>query len=351
MDIKKEFSGKTKDNKEVYLFSMQNNNGIAIKITNYGGIITSLSVPDKYGNFGNIVLGFDDPLKYTSAAYLQSCPYLGAIIGRYGNRIADGKFSVAGKEYTLIRNNGPNHLHGGASGFDKVVWEAGENQTGGSAVLILHYSSRDMEEGYPGNLDVTVIYSLTDLNELKIEYEATIDKPCPVNLTHHSYFNLNCMNSNILNHELYLNADKYTIADDTLIPTGEIVDVKDTPLDFRNSHSIGERIVHMDNGYDHNYVLNKKTGNELTFAARVTEPLTGRIMEMYTTEPGVQLYSGNFLDGSLSDAEGKIMNKHYGFCLEAQHYPDSPNKTHFPSTILNPGEKYSQTTIYKFLQG
>ncbi len=348
MNIKKELSGKTKDNKEVYLFSLQNNNGITVRITNYGGIITYLSVPDKSGNFGNIVLGFDNPLKYSSDEYLAVCPYLGAIVGRYGNRIANGKFSVAGKEYNLAKNNGPNHLHGGITGFDKVVWDSRVNITNGSSVLTLHYNSPDMEEGYPGNLDVTVVYSLTNRNELKIEYEAVIDKPCPVNLTHHSYFNLNGIKSDILDHELYLNADKYTIADDTLIPTGEIINVADTPLDFRNSRKIGENITRLDNGYDHNYVLNKKEGYDLTLAAKVFEPSTGRSMEVFTTEPGLQFYSGNFLDGSLTNAEGKAIMKHYGFCLEAQHYPDSPNKSQFPSTILSPGEKYSQTTIYKF---
>jgi aldose 1-epimerase len=349
MDIKKEVYGKTKDNKEVYLFSLQNNNGVTVKITNYGGIITYISVPDKSGNFGNIVLGFDNPMEYISEKYLKVCPYLGAIIGRYGNRIANGKFTVDSKEYTLVKNNGPNHLHGGTLGFDKVIWEAKENTTSDTSVLALHYYSPDMEEGYPGNLDVNVIYSLTNQNEIKIEYDAVTDKACPINLTHHSYFNLNCVKRDVLEHELYLNADKYTIADNALIPTGEIIDVADSPLDFTNPCKIGDNIYLLENGYDHNYVINKTNITELTFAARVSEPLTGRAMEMYTTEPGVQFYSGNFLDGSLGNAKGKTFNKHYGFCLEAQHYPDSPNKQQFPSTILNPGEKYSQTTIYKFL--
>ena len=349
MNMIKESFGKMKDGKEVILFSFQNNNGLTAKITNYGGIITYLSVPDKNGNFDNIVLGFDSLEEYTSQKYLAGCPYLGAIIGRYANRIGNGKFSLQGKEYKLVQNNGPNHLHGGTTGFDKVVWKADEFQTPDSVGIKLYYHSRDMEEGYPGDFDITVIYSLTDQNELKVVYEGDISKPCPVNLTQHSYFNLNSLNSNILGHKVSINADKYTVCDDTLIPTGEIENVINTPLDFRNPYDIGERIGQLDNGYDHNFLLNKKNDNELSFAARVSEPSTGRILEMYTTEPGVQLYSGNFLDGTLTDSSGKVIQKHYGLCLEAQHYPDSPNKSQFPSSILMPGEKYSQTTIYKFL--
>ena len=349
MNIKKELFGKAKDNKEVILFSLHNNNGMTVKITNYGGIITNLSVPDKNGNFDNIVLGFDSLEKYTSQDYLAACPYLGAIIGRYANRIAGGRFLLEGKEYRLIRNNGPNHLHGGTIGFDKVVWDASEFRSDGSVGLKMHYFSKDMEEGYPGNLKITVIYSLTNQNELKVEYQGITDKPCPVNLTQHSYFNLNGLNSNILEHDLSLNANRYTIADDTLIPTGEIADVKNTPLDFRHSRKIGEIITRIDNGYDHNFILNNQNYGELTLAARVSEHLSGRTLEMYTTEPGVQLYTGNFLDGSLTDADGKKMNKHYGFCLEAQHYPDSPNKPAFPSTVLTPEKKYFQLTIYKFI--
>jgi len=349
MNIKKELFGKTKDNKEVNLFSLQNNNGITVKITNYGGIITYLSVPDRKGNFNNIVLGFDSLEKYTSPRYLAGCPYLGAIIGRYANRIANGKFSLEGQEYNLMRNDGPNHLHGGTTGFDKVVWDANEFQSDGLAGLRLDYYSKDMEEGYPGNLSISVIYSLTNQNELKVEYRGKIDKACPVSLTQHSYFNLNCLSSDILEHELYLNADKYTVADDTFIPTGALADVADTPLDFRNPRKIGERINRLDSGYDHNFVLNKQNNAEPSLAARVTEGSTGRVLEMYTTEPGVQLYTGNFLDGTFTNAEGKKMNKHYGLCLEAQHYPDTPNKPGFPSAILAPGKKYFQLTIYKFI--
>jgi len=349
MSIKKGIFGTTGDNKEVSIFSLQNNNGITVKIISYGGIITNLSVPDKYGNFDNIVLGFDTLPEYTSQKYIAGCPYLGAIIGRYANRIANGKFLLAGKEYKLVKNDGLNHLHGGTTGFDKVIWKAEEIKSNESAGLKMEYYSTDMEEGYPGNLNITVIYTLTEQNELKVEYEGTIDKPCPVNFTQHSYFNLNSLNRNILDHELFLNADKYTIADETLIPTGEIADVNNTPLDFRNSRKIGELIEQLDNGYDHNFVLNKKNEGELTLTARVSEPSSGRIMEMYTTEPGVQLYTGNFLDGSFINTGGKTIHKHYGFCLEAQHYPDSPNKPQFPSTILNPHEKYYQLTVYKFL--
>ena len=349
MNVKKEIFGTTRDNKEIYLFSLQNNNGITAKIISYGGIITSLSVPDKYGNFDNIVLGFDSLNEYTNPKYLKGCPYLGAIIGRYGNRIAKGKFSLVRKEYKLVINDGPNHLHGGTIGFDKVVWNAEEIKIDDLSGLKMEYYSPDMEEGYPGNLNITVIYTLTEQNELKIKYEGTIDEPCPVNLTQHSYFNLNSLNRNILDHELFLNANKYTISDENLIPTGELADVKNTPLDFRSPHKIGELIEQLDDGYDHNYVLNKKNEGELTLAARVSEASSGRIMEMYTTEPGVQLYTGNYLDGSFTNTEGIVIQKHYGFCLEAQHYPDSPNKPQFPSTILNPNEKYYQLTVYKFL--
>jgi len=349
MNIKKELFGKTGDNKEVHIFNLQNNNGITVKITNYGGIITYLSAPDREGKFDNIVLGFDSLEEYTSPSYIKGCPYLGAIIGRYANRIANGTFSVEGKQYKLVLNDGPNHLHGGTKGFDKVLWDASEFRSGNLTGLRLDYFSKDMEEGYPGNLNITVIYSLTDQNELKIEYRGQIDKACPVNLTQHSYFNLNSMNSDILGHELYLNADKYTIADDTFIPTGELAHVANTPLDFLNPRKIGERIKMLEIGYDHNFVLNKQEEDELSLAARVTDETTGRILEMYTTEPGVQFYSGNFLNGTFTDAVGIKMNKRYGFCLEAQHYPDSPNKPDFPSSILTPEKKYFQLTVYKFL--
>ncbi len=348
MNIKREIFGKTEDNKEVSIFSLQNNNGITVKIITYGGIITSLSVPDKYGNIDNIVLGFDSLDEYTNSKYTTKCPYLGAIIGRYANRIAKGKFALGGKEYKLVINDGPNHLHGGTTGFDKIVWKAEEINTDNLAGLKMTYFSPDMEEGYPGNLNITVIYTLTEQNELKIEYKGTIDKPCPVNLTQHTYFNLNSLKGNILDHELSLNADKYTISDKNLIPTGELANVKTTPLDFRNSRKIGERIHQLVDGYDHNFVLNKKHEGELSLTARVSEPLSGRILEMYTTEPGVQLYTGNYLNGSFINAGGKILRKHFGFCLEAQHYPDSPNKPQFPSTILNPNEEYYQLTVYKF---
>jgi aldose 1-epimerase len=349
MKIRKEIFGTAGNNKEVSIFSLQNNNGITIKIITYGGIITSLSAPDKYGNIDNIVLGFDSLDEYTNSKYTAKCPYLGAIIGRYANRIASGKFSLAGKEYKLVNNDGPNHLHGGTTGFDKVIWKPDEINANNQAGLKMTYFSPDMEEGYPGNLNITVTYTLTEQNELKIEYKGTVDKPCPVNLTQHSYFNLNSLKGNILDHELFLNADKYTISDENLIPTGELTDVKSTPLDFRNPCKIGEKILQLDDGYDHNFVLNKNHEGELTLAARVSEPLSGRILEMYTTEPGVQLYTGNYLNGSFINAGGITIHKHFGFCLEAQHYPDSPNKPQFPSTILNPHEKYYQLTVYKFL--
>ncbi|MBM3435967.1 MAG: galactose mutarotase [Bacteroidetes bacterium] len=340
MSIGKESFGKS-DGKETYLFTLKNKNGIIIKITNYGGIITSLITPDKEGNFDDIVLGYD-----SLAGYLKETPYFGSIVGRYANRIAKGKFVLDGTEYSLAVNNGPNHLHGGLKGFDKVVWDAeeitGENEAG----LKLHYLSVDGDEGYPGNLDVTVIYSLNNDNELKIEYSATSDKPTPVNLSHHSYFNLaGTSGRDILDQVLYINADQYTVVDETLIPTGELRDVTGS-MDFRKPGSVGARIQDVPGGYDHNYVLNNK--GIFARIAELSDPETGRTMEVFTDEPGMQFYSGNFLDGSITGKKGVIYNKHFGLCLETQHFPDSPNHPEFPNTILRPGEKYRQTTVYKF---
>lgn len=340
MKITKEDFGKI-DDKEVYLFTMTNNNGMSVKITNYGGIVTSILCPDREGNMADVVLGFDD-----LQPYLDGHPYFGSIVGRYGNRIAKGKFSIDGEEYTLATNNGPNHLHGGIKGFDKVVWEAKEKSLADTCSLRLRYTSPDGEEGYPGNLRVMVMYSLTNDNEFIIYYKATTDKTTPINLTHHSYFNLGGTQEDALNHILTITAEKYVAVDENLIPTGELADLDNTVMDFRTSHVIGERIADVEGGYDHTYVLINK-GN-LIKVADAYEPNSGRLMEVFTSEPGIQFYSGNFLDGSLTGKNGIVYNQHHGFCLETQHFPDSPNQADFPSTILRPGEVYTYTTIYKF---
>jgi aldose 1-epimerase len=332
------------DGKEVFLFTLSNNKSTTVEITNYGGIITSITTPDNKGNITDVVLGFN-----TLSEYQAENPFFGALVGRYGNRIADAKFTLNGKEYKLARNDGKNHLHGGIIGFNRVIWDAVEKKTDNGVAVKLTYLSKDGEEGYPGNLSVTVNYLLNDKNELVINYEAHTDKTTVVNLTQHSYFNLSGESSgNVLGHEMLINADKYTAVNKELIPTGELKTVKDSALDFTKSKTIGSEIGNLPNGYDHNYVLNKSKA-ELSLAAKVYEPTSGRGMEVYTTEPGVQFYSANFLDGSLIGKAGKSYNKHSGFCLETQHYPDSPNHPEFPSTELNPGETYKQETIYKFI--
>src|SRR5213593_4535867 len=342
--VTKESFGKTSDGQNVDIYTLTNRRGAEVKITNYGGIITSLKVPDRNGKRDDIVLGFDN-----LDAYLKGHPYFGAIIGRYGNRIAKGRFTLNGHQYTLAVNNGENHLHGGIKGFDKVVWGAREVKRG--PALALNYVSKDGEEGYPGNLSVSVVYTLTDNNELKIEYSATADKATILNLTNHTYFNL-AGEGSILNHEVMINADRFTPVDQGLIPTGELRSVKGTPMDFTQPAAIGARIEQQDEqlllgkGYDHNFVLNG--GGAPALAARVYEPVSGRVLEVYTTEPGVQFYTGNFLDGSIKGKGGQVYQRRYGFCLETQHFPDSPNKPDFPSTVLKPGEKYTTTTIYKF---
>lgn len=329
------------DGKKVSLYTLTNNAGIQVKITNYGGIVTSWLAPDRNGNQGNIVMGFEN-----LQGYLNGTPYFGALIGRYGNRIANGKFTLNGQTYTLATNNGKNHLHGGNKGFDKVVWDATPS-TGGTPSLTLKYRSKDGEEGYPGNLDVTVTYTLTDNNELKIEYTAQTDKATPVNLTNHSYFNLSGDAGNtILNHTLQVDADRYTPVDSTLIPIGELRAVSGTPFDFRQPHQIGERIGQVEGGYDHNFVLNGgKTA--LRRVATLSDSSSGRRLDVFTDQPGMQFYSGNFLDGSLQSRDGKPINKHAALCLETQHFPDSPNQPSFPSTILQPGATYHTVTTYK----
>ena len=344
MSAKRETFGKTPDGEIVYLYTLTNTNGIRARITNYGAILVSLEVPDRNGNLTDITLGFD-----TLDGYLGTHPYFGATVGRYANRIGAAKFVLNGVEYKLAANNGPNHLHGGIKGFDKVVWKQQEIVSEGDKAFVrLSYISEDGEEGYPGNLACSVTYTLTEDNELKISYEAETDKTTVVNLTNHSYFNLAGQGTgDILGHTLMLNADKYTVVDEGLIPTGEIRDVKDSPMDFTKQMTIGSRISKVPGGYDHNYVL-KSGGGSLALAASVHEPTSGRAMEIHTTEPGIQFYTGNFLDGSITGKAGKVYEKHYGFCLETQHFPDSPNKPSFPSVVLNPGQKYTTVTVHKF---
>jgi aldose 1-epimerase len=343
MDIQKQVFGQLPDGKSVDLYVLSNTKGIKARIMTYGAALVSLEIPDRDGTIADITLGYD-----SIDGYIAASPYFGSTVGRYANRIAKGKFTLDGIEYTLAQNNGENHLHGGIKGFDKVVWNAEPIRKESEVGIKFMYFSKDGEEGYPGNLACTVIYMLTDNDELKISYEAETDKPTHVNLTHHSYFNLAGQGSgDILAHELMLNADNYTPVDEGLIPTGEIRSVEDSPMDFTTPHTIGDRIDQVQGGYDHNFVLRSGRG-ELALAARVYEPKSRRTMEIHTTEPGIQFYSGNFLDGSITGKSGKVYHKHYGFCLEPQHFPDSPNKPSFPSTVLNPGEKYESLTIFKF---
>ncbi|HTL18843.1 MAG TPA: aldose epimerase family protein [Patescibacteria group bacterium] len=333
--------GKLPDGTPVRLFSLRNSTGLVAKISDYGTIITELHVPDRSGKNGDVVLGFDN-----LEQYLKGHPYFGCTVGRVANRIAKGRFTLEGTTYTLAINNGPNHLHGGLKGFDKVVWKA-EPQPG--AAVQFTYNSADGEEGYPGKLDVTVRMTLTEKNELTIEYSAVTDKPTPVNLTNHSYFNLACQ-GDILGHELVIAADNYTPKDENSIPTGIIAPVRGTPMDFLTPHAIGSRFAELKEkpvGYDHNFVLNGG-GKSLALAARVFEPKSGRVMEVLTTEPGVQLYTSNFLDGSLTGKHGMVYRQHSGVCLETQHFPDSVNHPQFPSIILGPGQTYRQTTVHKF---
>jgi len=330
------------EGKPVTEYTITNSKGMQIGIINYGGTITKLIVPDKNGTMGDVVLGYE-----SLDGYLQKGnPFFGALIGRYGNRIAKGKFKLDGKEYKLATNNFPNSLHGGNKGFDKVWWNI---EKLGDSSLKLTYISKDGEEGYPGNLNAEVIYTLGSDNSIKLDYTATTDKPTPVNLTNHSYFNLSAgKDSTILNHEVMLNADKYTPVDATLIPTGQIADVKGTPMDFTSAKKVSKEIESVKGGYDHNWVLNR-TSKDLEKAATVYEPNSGRYMEVFTIEPGIQFYTGNFLDGTLNNTKnGQKYVKHAALCLETQHYPDSPNEPSFPSTILKPGETYKTTTVYKF---
>jgi len=339
--------GKTADGTEIQLFTLTNKNGLKASISTYGGTLTSLLVPDKDGKMSDVILGFDKAEGYLSPEFRKSNPYFGALIGRYGNRIAKGKFTIDGKEYQVGLNNNGNSLHGGTVGFNQKIWTAKPGTSADGETLTLTYLSKDGEEGYPGNLTVTVVYTLTADNALKIDYTATTDKATPVNLTNHAYFNLALGQSkDVLAHQVTIPADRYTVVDANLIPTGELKPVKGTPFDFTTPHAIGERIAQVPGGYDHNWALNQTTGQHS--AATVYEPTTGRTLEVTTDEPGVQFYTGNFLDGSLKGKDGVVYGKHAGFCLETQHFPDSPNQPKFPSTILKPGQTYHTTTSYTF---
>ena len=342
--------GKTADGKPVEIYTLRNAMGAEARILTYGGIVQKLTMPDKNGHFADIVLGFDN-----LQDYVDKSPYFGALIGRYGNRIGGARFTLKGKTYMLAVNNGPNSLHGGLKGFDKVLWQVQEAAIGKQGVkLELTYLSKDGEEGFPGNLKVTAVYTLTDNNELKLEFAATADKPTVVNLTHHSYFNLADQgNGDILGHVVYINSEETTPVDAGLITTGEFKSVVGTPFDFRTPTAIGAHINDPDTvlqygpGYDHNWIINKPLG-QLGLQARVVEPTSGRVMEVWSDEPGLQFYAGNFLDGTLTGKGGKVYQRRTGFCMEPQHYPDSPNKTNFPSVELKPGENYHNTIVYKF---
>jgi len=339
---------------DIQLYTLKNSAGMEVGVTNYGAIITAIKVPDRDGKLADVTLGYNDVADYINAV---DKPYFGAIVGRYGNRIAKGKFTIDGTEYSLPINNDPNSLHGGFYGFDKVVWDA---ETVGDNAVKLTYLAKDMEQGYPGNLTVTVTYTLTDDNEIVVDYHATTDKATPVNVTQHAYFNLKGEGEGtILDHELTINADKYTPVDATLIPTGELAPVAGTPFDFRAAKPIGRDIAQADEqlkfggGYDHNWVLSRKSGSyngdeDLELAATLYEPSSGRLLEILTTEPGIQFYCGNFLTGVLKGKSGQPYEYRGGLCLETQHYPDSPNQPEFPNTILKPGETFESKTVFKF---
>lgn len=342
MDVVKSSFGKLPDGTPIEIYTLTNKNGLKARIMTYGAILVSLEVPDRSGKMGDIILGYD-----TLDGYVKNNPYFGAIVGRYGNRIAKGRFSLNGVTYKLAVNNGENHLHGGLKGFDKVVWAAEPRLEEDGIGVRFGYLSKDGEEGYPGNLQVIVHYALTNDNELRVDYEAATDKPTPVNLTHHSYFNLAAGEADILGHELMLAADRYTPVDKGLIPTGELAPVKGTPMDFTLPAAVGSRIAQVEGGYDHNYVLSKAEV-AMGLAARLADPGSGRVMEIYTTEPGIQFYSGNFLDGTITGKSGRVYKKHGGLCLETQHFPDSPNHPKFPPTILQPERTLKSLTIHKF---
>jgi len=347
--LRKSAFGKMKDGQPVGLYTLTNTGGMEVAITNYGGVVVSIKAPDRSGKFADVVLGFD-----TFDAYLNNTPFFGALVGRYGNRIAKARFTLDGHEYHLAANDNGNTLHGGLKGFDKRLWNAKDVSTKEVPALELTYLSKDGEEGFPGNLSVTVTYSLTPKNELKIDYAATTDKDTVLNLTNHSYFNLAGQGEgDILSHLMMINGDRFTPVDATLIPTGELKSVAGTPLDFRKPTAIGARIdaddqqIKFGRGYDHNFVLNRK-GGELILAARVTEPSSGRVLEVLTTQPGLQFYTGNFLDGTIHGKVGKVYPRRSAFCMETQRFPDSPNQPQFPTTALKPGKHFQSTTVFRF---
>lgn len=347
--------GQTADGTPVELYTLRNAGGMEARIMTYGGIVTSLKVPDKDGNFGDVVLGFDSLQGYTMPAYVTKCPYFGALIGRYGNRIGGGRFTLDGQTYTLPQNDHGNTLHGGVKGFDKVVWKVVQAGVGADGpYLKLNYLSPDGDQGFPGDLDVTATYTVTKDNSLKLQFVATTDKPTVVNLTHHSYFNLSGQGSgDILGDLVYINSEKITAVDSHLIPTGEFLDVAGTPFDFRTPTAIGARIndsntiLQYGPGYDDNWVINNPPG-QFGLMARVTDPKSGRVMEVWSDQPGLQFYSGNFLDGTIIGKDGKIYSRHSGFAMEPQDYPDAPNHPNFPSCVLRPGQTYRNTIEYKF---
>jgi aldose 1-epimerase len=343
MQISKQYFGVMPEGQVVHLFTLSNNNGMAVQILNYGGIVKSIIVPDRHKNASDIVLGFDD-----LDGYLRQDAYIGAIIGRMCNRIGGAAFMLDGLKYPVTANAGTFQLHGGFIGFDKQVWDAETIRDSDSVSLVLRYTSSDGEEGYPGNLEVKATYSLTNDNSLQLHFEAFTDKPTPVNLTNHSYFNLAGEGmGTIYDHELTLGAGLFTVVNENYIPTGVLAPVQGTDLDFTQPHRIGERIKNLFMGYDNNYAVSSYTGN-LCLVANVFEPVSGRQMELFSTEPGVQLYTSNWFDGSLSGKGGKLYKKHSAFCLETQHFPDSPNQPMFPSVILRPGETFRSQTIWKF---
>ena len=349
--IKKEAFGKLANGTTIFRYTLTNSHGVRVRIITYGGIVQTIETPDRRHHFTNVALGFATLGEYVD----HNSPYFGAIIGRYGNRIAKGTFTLDGKTYHLPINNPPNSLHGGTVGFDKRVWAAAEERHRDSVGLRLSRTSPNGEMGYPGTLDVVVTYTLTNRNELRVDYHATTDAPTIVNLTNHSYFNLTGEGTGtIYDHRLRLNASHYTPVDSTLIPTGQIATVHGTPFDFTRPHAIGERIrgseqqLLFGRGYDHNWVLDRHGSKGLVLAARLTEKTSGRVVEMFTTEPGIQFYSGNFLDGTLVGTSGHTYRQGDGLALETQHYPDSPNHPNFPSTVLRPGHVYQTTTVYRF---
>lgn len=342
MKIKKELFGKI-GNVEVSIFTLANSNGMVVKISNYGGIVTSVITPDKNSKFDDVVLGFDKLEDYIN----KPSPYFGAIVGRCANRMAKARFFIENKEYKLAQNAGTNHLHGGIKGFDKTIWKAEEIINKNGIHLILNHLSPDMDEGYPGNLHVKVTYTLIEENELRIDYSATTDKPTPINLTHHSYFNLSGQKDNtILDHLLWIDADYFTPVDKESIPTGELQSVAGSPLDFRKQKTVKQNIEQLEDGYDHNFVLNNKGG--FAKVADLFEPKSGRRLEVFTTEPGLQLYTANAFDSGMNGKRGKVYEKFAGLCLEAQHFPDSPNQARFPDIVLTPEKAYHQKTVYKF---